>query len=948
MLSGNSRRPDILIVEPNVSPVVIETEIVPAASVEAEAIGRLGESLRATGRKLLSSIAVKLPVSLTTKSGLSLRREIAQATNFEMVLYAGTSPSNFLRWPQNGWLTGGLSFLSILAQAASVPPQVIEEAANELVKGVSEAAGLLSLVPSGASTQISDELRQETGEQTQRMAATILANAFVFHETLARGPGPLAAVKSLEELKNAAGSVSKSTIIEEWRKILAVNYWPIFDIARRILSVIPVGQSARLAARLVATAEKLLESSLMRSHDLTGAVFQRLIVDRKFLAAYYTTPSSAALLAALALPENSPPSGASWGSDADIKKLRIADFACGTGTLLSTTYQRIGQLHELNGGDAEKLHPDMMASAMVGCDVLPAAAHLTASMLAGAHPTVQYEGSRVLTVAYGRQANREVALGSIDLLEAQGELDILAITKKATLIGGKGSQKEETWLSIPDKAFDLVIMNPPFTRDTGHEGKKKGVPNPMFAAFRATKSDQAAMARRLANLTDGTSAHGNAGEASVFLVLADRKLKSDGVLAMVMPLSLVSGDAWEDSRKLLRKGYGELIIVSIAGGDDSALSFSADTDMGECLVVGRKGRRSNNRATFAVLDARPSTPLDGAAIGADITNLIAAGALRKLEDGPVGGTPLQFGSDTVGHLVDAPLPEEGGWNLSRVADISIAQAAYQLATNGRIWLPRMPRRETVPIPITTAASVGTIGPYHADIDGRTSSGGIRGPFDVAPLSAAPTYPMLWSHDAQHQQSMMFGPDYEGIIRTGSTPAEQTIINRKVTAVWQSASHCHVNRDFRFNSQSTTMQFTPQRAVGGRAWLSLSFPSVQQEKAMVIWSNTTFGVLLYWWHANKQQAGRGSIGKAALESMPVLDVTRITAAQLRDAAALFDALAGVALKPIHELASDAARHDLDEQFCRDILHLHTGIYSSGGTLELLREKLCAEPSIRGRK
>jgi hypothetical protein len=39
----------------------------------------------------------------------------------------------------------------------------------------------------------------------------------------------------------------------------------------------------------------------MRSHDLTGAVFQKLIADRKFLAAYYTTPASAALLAGLAI-----------------------------------------------------------------------------------------------------------------------------------------------------------------------------------------------------------------------------------------------------------------------------------------------------------------------------------------------------------------------------------------------------------------------------------------------------------------------------------------------------------------------------------------------------------------------------------------------------------------------------------------------------------------------
>ena len=85
-----------------------------------------------------------------------------------------------------------------------------------------------------------------------------------------------------------------------------------------------------------------------------------------------------------------------------MKSVRIADFACGTGTLISTAYQRIGQLHELGGGDAEVLHPAMMATGLIGCDVLPAAAHLTASMLSGAHPTVEYNQSSVLTVAYGK------------------------------------------------------------------------------------------------------------------------------------------------------------------------------------------------------------------------------------------------------------------------------------------------------------------------------------------------------------------------------------------------------------------------------------------------------------------------------------------------------------------------------------------------------------------
>ncbi len=44
MLRGSARRPDILVLEPNVSPVAIETEVLPATTVESEAVSRLGST----------------------------------------------------------------------------------------------------------------------------------------------------------------------------------------------------------------------------------------------------------------------------------------------------------------------------------------------------------------------------------------------------------------------------------------------------------------------------------------------------------------------------------------------------------------------------------------------------------------------------------------------------------------------------------------------------------------------------------------------------------------------------------------------------------------------------------------------------------------------------------------------------------------------------------------
>ena len=84
--------------------------------------------------------------------------------------------------------------------------------------------------------------------------------------------------------------------------------------------------------------------------------------------------------------------------------------------------------------------------------------------------------------------------------------------------------------------------------------------------------------------------------------------------------------------------------------------------------------------------------------------------------------------------LDAPFQPSGGWNVSRIADLSLAQTAYQLADKKRIWLPTMTEGSSYQHADDSAQPIGEIGPYHADINGSTSQGGIRGPFDVSRLT----------------------------------------------------------------------------------------------------------------------------------------------------------------------------------------------------------------------
>ncbi len=926
----------------------------PAVNVEAEARSRLGETLKANGRTIMSSVAVRVAASHRLLVGKALRAALESDQEIEYALFTGDNPVGATRWPAKGWLRGSLADLSLLAQSAGVPPEVIEKAADRLVAGVGEAAGLLNEVATthpGVLTTIASALCQEDGEQTRRMATTILANAFVFHESLSHGPGGLATVLTLDEMR-AGKTLTRTGVLEQWEKILAVNYWPIFDVAKRILAPIPSDTARLMIDSLSRTASSLVENRLTRSHDLTGAVFQKLIVDRKFLAAYYTTPASAALMTGLVFAPDVTPANKPWSDAPGVTDLKIADFACGTGTLLSAAYTRVGQLHELAGGDAEAIHSQMMATALVGCDVLPAAAHLTASMLSGTHPTKTYEHSSVMTVPYGAQPDGEIALGSLDLIAAQGTIETLS--RAATAAGGTGAIVKDIWTEVAHKTFDAVLMNPPFTRPTGQEGKKVGVPNPMFAAFGTDKDAQRSMKVAFDKLLKGLPGthcyDGQAGQASAFLELADRKLKELGRLGLIMPMSLMTGPAWDKSRKLLRTRYRDLVFLTIAGGRGAEISFSADTGMAECMISGRKEAGGSERATFVVLSQKPASRLDGEAIARAVTALSTGAGLRRLEDGPVGGTLLRVGDDVIGSAVSAPLSSVGVFNIARIADLSLAQTAFDALVNRRGWLPGMNLAEAFPLPLAPVKMLGNVGPYHSDISGKNANGSIRGPFEVLDTTtpATVTYPILWAHDADRERTIEFTADCEGQVWPTKDAKEAEDVMAKVSAVMKTASHLHFNENFQFNSQSTAFQYTPRLTLGGRAWTSVKLATAEAEMALALWGNTSLGMLLHWWHANRQQDGRGNIGKEALGTLDVLDVRTLTPAQLDTVKLVYAEFKDRALRPLNEIHLDTVRAELDSRFLGDVLGVDAKVLASGGSLELLRAKLAAEPSITGSK
>ena len=959
-------RPDILVEKSDGWPVVLEAEVGNHRQAEKEARSRIGNRLVSSSSSVHAAIAVVYPDELRRHSGEALRDAI-NTSELEYALLVSGADDSILRFPEDGWIRGGVADLAVLIHRSSIPAWRVEKLANALEHGVNRAAGTFTQAHSHGSDPgetIAGRLGQTDDEdgQTRRMAMAVVVDALIFHAALSDAgmqvpTDPARPVRWPGEIKKSSVSENfiPSRLVDEWESILAVNYWPIFHTASEIVEALPMQIASKILGVLWETAEELIAGGVTKSHDLTGIVFQRLIADRKFLATYYTGPPGAALLSGLALPAHAPPvAGKNWADADALKTMRVGDFACGTGTLLSTAYQRLSLLHEVHGGDPKALHPAMMEQGLVGLDVLTVAVHLTAAMLAGAHPDTPFAGESLLTMPYGSRPEwgGVSRLGSLDLLQETASFDI--IQAAAETAGGRGVQElRDLAARVGHDRFDLVIMNPPFTRHGAREGDRKSVHNPPYAAFGADEEEQNRLAKHLKIVARGSPGHGHAGMASFFVDLAHRKIAPGGTLALVLPLTCMSGASWEGVRSLWRNEYLEPLIVTIANGENFDRSFSADTGMAEVLFVAKRrseNRRPTKRAKFVVLRAQPESTLEGEQIAEAVSTLIASGEIPRLEDGPFGGTRIEIGNTHFGDILDAPIPDEGAWQVVGIQDLTLAQTASQLA-DGRIWIEGMPKADAAEIPMARIGDICTAIGHHAlDITGDAikSDGLSQGPFEkLDGCSSGDAYPCLWNHDAKRERRMTVQPDSHCRIRWTSGEVPKDLQDRADNR-WGMAARVHYSSEVRFNSQSLIVAMTPRPSLGGRAWPTIIFEDERREIAFSLWANSTLGVMSHWWMSNKSQAGRGTSSRTGFSKFTALDVRQLSDAQLEAAQRVFDDQCAERYLPFDQIDEDPARAELDRRLLVEILGLPAGLCAPSGPIERLRAKLASEPQIHSYK
>ena len=915
-------------------PVVIENEFSPAAGVHLDAVRRLGKTLR-KGDSVNFVVELVSPRELRNCTSLQGAREkIRNGAIFQYALLNGNSDQAYERFPESGYIQGSIRDVALFISNAGVAQDALETSITVLSEGVERAIHILHdevMFNDALLTRLAAVLRQSFTEKRVKEAlgigVTVMVSALLFQQRLSG----TCVVRNLAQMQSD-DKLTQAGLLMEWNKVLEINYWSVFSIAKNFLYEIGNPEVAnRLVSTVASTAQRLSDLGVTESHDLAGVVFQRFIADRKYLATFYTRPESAVLLTHLAIPMDVADTAEAY------KGYRIADYACGTGTLIHAAYDRLSSLYDLTGNAPELLHSYMMENTLTAADIVPSAAHMTASMLSSVFPNQPYANTRVLIPEYGeRSVGEGVALGSLELLDVKTELmslfDVGSDTEfgsnSIVKIGGAGEEMESVPFIIDSGTDSLVIMNPPFTRAmsdwvAGNEGTWK-----QYNALGNTREVQSRMEGREKELGKASKCYnGYHALPSMFCGVADKMVKVGGRLALVLPMTSVQGVSWEKFRALLSKSYEDILVVGITASTADASSWSADTSLVEVLIIAQKANREQlqNRGTFISLHARPRNSMEASEVARSIQDACKAGC-RSVEDGPYGGTFITVGETVVGEMISAPVTGRS-WSPIGIRDLELAQFIESL-NMGCLWFPG--QTDTFEISVVQIGSFAQVGFAANNIANNRAAA-----FDRTEISRLSTYPMLWKANSSERFSMLTDPDMEGRVRQG----KEELAGR----IWDRRSWAHLAAEIGFSSQKLGAAFTEKQTIGGRSWPNVQLNTREEEEAFVVWNNSTLGLMQCWYHSSRQQGSRGILPVSSMEVLPCLNICALSDDALQHASCIFNDMKEQELGRICEAYKDPVRMEMDRRILTEVLGLDS-VVAQG--LDHVRRKWCAEPSIRG--
>ena len=760
---------------------------------------------------------------------------------------------------------------------------------------------ILGIPAPGGETPDEAEGRRTTAA---KVAALVLANALIFQEQLALTDGRVEPLRKLGQSSDVIGSASR-----HWRWIWEnINYISVFQLGERVLAELPASRATVSAFQaLLGEAQAICTQQAALRHDLMGRIYHWLLHQAKYLGTFYTSVPAATLLLKLAL---SRPWPQDFGDPAQLAEFKVADLACGTGTLLMAAAQALTDSYilarastgrKLETADLNALHQALMETVLHGFDVLPTAVHLTASTLALLAPEIAFTRMNLYVMPMGIDGNTP-RLGSLDFL-GQDEVwtQITLDESQAEIQQTAAGETRLTKAVIPP--LDLCVMNPPFVRSVGG--------NLLFGSLPKERDGlQTELKKRVKSL----SANITAGLGAVFVALADQHLKPGGRLAIVLPHALTSGEAWGPTRQLLANRYHLEIVIS--SYDTHRFNFSENTDLSEVMFIARKRQNGElpEPTTYLNLWRNPTSVFE------------ALDLVERLKTRPEG--VIQSLSGSMGEVLTLPAPMgDQNWQGALFARSELTKAFLALQQGKIVWSGQ----SATQIALCTASELGTIGP-----DRRR----IHEAFDLY-NDVSTLHPAFWDHEANKVRTLQQHPN--AWLHPRATPR---YTDRVTTAnysdyphhLWQMAADILLVERVRANTHRVLAVGFDQAVLGNTWWAFKTNLLPDRRKVLLLWLNSSLSLLSVFGRRVITQGAWMQIKKPAWFSMPVLDVRTLSETQVTSLAERYDGLCDREFQALSKLKSDWVRRAID-----DALSTVLGLPD----LTPLRALLAQEPGLTGK-
>ena len=929
--------PDILIDDPLEPPLVIEVAYA-AGDAEKNARKRIGRSLSKGFVTIHAATAIRIPASFGDLRGVAeVTDRIVDGGCLEYAFLQGDTGQSAARWPEAGFIKGRIDDLISSLPAVRHTSDTLAGLASYVANQVRECAQRVQARTSATDQAgIASSVRQRMPWHGLTTASVLWLNALLSQHRLQNALD--SSLPAFSECKDEFGKPLPHAVADAWRAALQINFRsifvPAFDSLLKATDASPHGASEGLECLLKAV-ERIEIARTGPYTDIGGELHSRLSEDSEPPSAFCTNPLAAELLACLTIREQVE-GGVMipWGNRELGRMVRIADIACGNGTLLRAGYRQIRGLHEKHGGNPTELHQDFMEHGVVALDISAIAAHLTATSLAAMEPGVPYGDSQIGCVPVGGPDRT----GSLEFLEHDEVGDLFQYSPEGSR--GDACSDQVTSASLPALGLDFFLANPPHSRTRGGHS--------LFDVAGLPEEERVASRKRACALGRSTCASLKAGLATFFLAIANRKLRVGGTMGFVLPLSAASSQSYKPVRRMIEQGYRNVVAVTTAGGAAGETSFPNGTGMAEMLLVATKAPQSQDRSVPIVC-----VTLCAGLAGLAQARETARAAIESIQHHPEAEYgEILAGSQRLGSWVRRKRTGEGEpWSELGAVHGELAVAAEKLL-RGELTDLRRHRTMPLPVPMVELGDLFRVGPTHHRI-GHLAGNDAIGAFEFHTWERERQVAQdlaLWRADSTEQRQLRVSPTHFGV----DPPEPDRALQNRMRS---EAGTLFYARNLRWTSQSLLVATTKQVAMGGPAWITLGHEDERIIKSFALWANSTLGLIVQWTQGGKQQRGRSRVQVNAIKKIPVPDLSKLSREALESAAHAFDALRDRELRPACQAHADESREAIDRAvlgmfgFLKPLAWQsvpgesegHSGIAQS---IADLRNEFSAEPQVHG--